>query len=338
LRGYLPYGTPLSTHGTDAWSASLNGDWHDHTIRQGKFAELSMAADAIGADHAAGNAKPAINDENGYDPNESSTEDVLEGIAGSLAGGGYGSTGHKTGSKQGGYFWGHAAVGATIDVHPSRLGLRFMRESVDEHVRFWRMMPKAPNQSIFAKFSSGFRVLEWSGEQYLLASDAAAAGEAHLPSGTWRVLQFDVVNTERDTLSESASGTFAFTTPASRAALTLFVRIGGAAERPDEGGGSGGSGSGGSDSGDGSGDGGFGGAGTAGTSGGTNGPSGGAVDGSGGMSGASASNGAEAGDGATDDAGCACRAARVSDLHAGSLGLLGLIAALRRRRNRSLRG
>ena len=119
LRSYMAYPNPVSTHGTGGWNTGLNGAWHSHSIRQGKINDLSRAADAITSDYGNNGRKPALNDENGYDPDEATELDVIEGITGSFAGGGYGTTGNKTGSKKGGYFWGHEAVGTRIVDHPS---------------------------------------------------------------------------------------------------------------------------------------------------------------------------------------------------------------------------
>ena len=89
------------------------------------------------------------------------------------------------------------------------------------------MTPKAYNQSIFSDVNSGFRILEWSNNQYVLLSDASDGSvTASLPSGTWTVKRYDVVGKSTSTLSSSATGTYAFSTPGSRACMTVFTKTG----------------------------------------------------------------------------------------------------------------
>jgi len=230
MRSYLAYPVPISTHATRGWDSALNGTWHDHTIRQGKLpshlANLGACADAILSDYNAGGGKPGINDENSYDPNESTEIDTLEGILGSFAGGGYGTTGHKTASKQGGYFWGFHTQGQIWTVHPSLDNLGWMRARIEQYLSFWNLAPKGqPSTSIFSGAPTGFRVLADNGSQFVLASNAADSGiTAALPSGSWTVRRLDVVAKSDTALSTSASGSFTFSTPSSRACLTIFVR------------------------------------------------------------------------------------------------------------------
>ena len=225
LRRYLPYPSPVSTHARSGpWDPNLNGDWADHAIRQGKLYDLSDAADAIVHDHRASGGKPVVNDENGYDPGEASTVDVVEGILGSFLGGGYGSTGEKTGEKSGGYFWGHRTQGATIASHRSPPHLGLLRAAVERLTTWWRLVPTgAPSATIFRDAPDGFRVLAEPGRQYVLGSDTAAAAiHADLPPGRWHVVQVDLVGRTETVLAERASGPFRFSTPGSRAAITIF--------------------------------------------------------------------------------------------------------------------
>jgi hypothetical protein len=222
LRSVLAYPIPMSTHSTGAWNPALNGTWNTHSIRQGRFGTIAAAADAVQADLANNQGKPAVNDEIGYDPDETPTPDVLEGIVGALAGGGYATTGHKTGFKTGGYFWGHAASGGSISEHPSADNLGFLRDKVDEHLAFWNMVPKTPAASIFPDASPLFRALEWTGNQYVLASSAAGSVTATLPPGNWQVVQLDILAKTEQLLGTSVGGSFAFSLPSSPAGLTVF--------------------------------------------------------------------------------------------------------------------
>ena len=230
MRSLLAYPVPISTHATRGWDQALNGAWHSHTIRQGKLplhlADLAACADAMLQDWNDGGRKPGINDENGYDPGESSEAEVLEGILGSFAGGGYGSTGHKTGSRQGGYFWGFRSQGWTIAQHPSADNLGWMRARIEQHLAFWRLSPRgAPAASIFANAPGGFRVLAADGAQYVLCSNSAASGiVANLPDGTWSVRRCDVAAKSDVQLAAAAKGAYVFATPASRACMTIFTR------------------------------------------------------------------------------------------------------------------
>lgn len=226
LRRYLPYPTPLSTHArSGSWDSALNGDWNTHAIRQGKFTELGESADAIVEDYRLSDGKPVINDEAGYDPGESTTPDVMESMLGTFLGGGYGTTGHKTGSKTGGYFWGHRAVGETLAEHPSIPLLGFMKRAIEANLEFGRLSPAgAAEGTIFGGAPAGSRVLADAGRQYVLGTSAAASGvEARLPPGRWKVMQFDLLDTSEEVLASDAEGSFRFSTPASRAAMTLFI-------------------------------------------------------------------------------------------------------------------
>ncbi|MCP5094640.1 MAG: DUF5060 domain-containing protein, partial [Chloroflexi bacterium] len=224
LQSYLSLPIPVSTHGlSGTWESVLNGNWHDHSIRQGRIHDMSDAANATIADYNANGNKPAVNDESGYDPSSESVADVVEGITGSFIGGGYGTTGNKTASKQGPYFWGHAAIGGNISDHQSIPSLGYLRDKVNEHIPFWEMTPVGPNDSIFTDANGGFRVLEWPGNAYVLGSDTLDSSvTAVLPTGTWTIIQLDITNPPETTLTTTASGSTNFATLNSRASLTIF--------------------------------------------------------------------------------------------------------------------
>jgi hypothetical protein len=212
LRQWLPYPTPVSTHGTGSaeWDSRLNGDWCTHSIRQGKHPEhlrnLAACSQAMIEDHNKNGGKPAVNDENAYDPNESTTLEALQAILGTFGGGGYGTVGHKLASKQGAYFWGYAAQDMIIDQHPSAGPLGFLRYNIEEHVHFWKMTPKAHNESIFENTESSYSALEWSGQEYVLLSDTPNDSLiVNLPDGEWAVLLFDIVNQEFRNIAYSGS-------------------------------------------------------------------------------------------------------------------------------------
>ncbi len=239
LRSLLPYPTPLSIHDWHGpWNrgrsgmTGINGDWCTHSIRQGKMpkhpevSDMHLCADGIMQDYANNLGKPTMNDENGYYGEEATAEDVIEGVLGTFIGGGYGTTGYRTtGIMKGPYYWGFAINAENISDHPVVHMLGYLREKVDANVRFWEMTPvgKASN-SIFAGAHDNFRAMHAEGRQYLLASDRAHEGiTANLPAGKWKIVQWDLVKRTETVLSEDAQGSFAFSTPSSRAALTFIT-------------------------------------------------------------------------------------------------------------------
>jgi hypothetical protein len=235
LRSVLPYPTPVSIHDwRGPWKAGLNGDWASHTIRQGKFgrretATMGLSADALMIDYATHPNKPIINDENGYYGEEATDEDIMAGVLGSFAGGGYGTTGYRTTAMtQGPYYWGFTIPGTDIADRVIVHRLRYFRKLIEEHIRFWEMEPAGkPENSIFRQASDRFRAIHQSGHQYVLAADEAQAGIlAELPAGTWDVIQWDLIEREQHFLGRTPGGRpFPFATPDSRASLTLFTRV-----------------------------------------------------------------------------------------------------------------
>jgi len=222
LRSFTPFPNPISTHATEsfAWNSDLWGDWNSHSIRQGKLpshlADLQSCAQAMMSDYENNQGKPTINDEIGYDPNESSEIDVLEGILGTFAGGGYGTTGHKLASKQGAYFWGYSSQGLTVDDHPSADNLGWLRDKIDANIDYWRMQPRIEGETV---------VLEWPQVQKVVFSNKELSLTENLQDGPWKVVQFNVIDKTETVLSESVQGDFAFTTPASRAVMTFFENL-----------------------------------------------------------------------------------------------------------------
>lgn len=228
LRSYLPYPTPLSVHAAPSdWDSGLNTSplWNRHYILQDKLKDLSDASDNMSINHArAGGNVPGINDEIAYQgAGDGWTElDTIESFLGAFLGGGYASSGEKYGDKLGQYFWGAFDAGA----HSAADNLLWLRQRIDQNVAFWTMAPAG--SSIFGNLDGGFRVLEAPGAEYCLGTDAARSNiVAHLPAGTWQVKRFDVVSRQETLLSASASGTYAFDAPASRAVLHHFKKTGG---------------------------------------------------------------------------------------------------------------
>jgi hypothetical protein len=211
----------------------LNGDWASHTIRQGKIgrrdtANMALCADALMLDFSTHPGKPVINDENGFYGEEATDDDVMTGVLGSFAGGGYATTGYRTTAMtQGPYYWGFTISGMDIAGREIVHRLKFFREEIEREIRFWEMRPLgSPRNSIFPSAPEEFRALASPGSQYLLASDRAhEAVEAELPAGrTWRVVQWDLIRRTKHELAPRASGRYVFATPDSRAAMTLFTR------------------------------------------------------------------------------------------------------------------
>jgi hypothetical protein len=84
----------------------------------------------------------------------------------------------------------------------------------------------APDATIFPGLDAQFRAMSWPGREYVLGTSKAASGiVAHLPAGTWKVTQFDIMAMKAATVSSAARGTFPFDSPASRAVLFHFRQI-----------------------------------------------------------------------------------------------------------------
>lgn len=229
IRRFLPYPTPLSVHATPRklWSQKFDPlpPWNDHQIIQKKLRHLSPAADAIqqvsndpGGKGSRG--KPTINDELSYEGkgDRHIEGDTIEAHLGAFLGGGYGTTGEKPASKEGQYFRGRF----NPSEHTAADNLKWLRETIDANVTFWKM---APDLSMFSNLDGDFRALAWPGREYVLGTDKARNGIlAALPEGTWTVRRYDVMAKEAAVLSKNASGRFSFNAPESRAVLFHFKK------------------------------------------------------------------------------------------------------------------
>jgi len=233
MRQFLPYPTPLSVHpsGQPLWKADFDElpEWADHHIIQRKIREVPVAADVMAsvwrnAEGKGPRLKPTLNDELSYqgEGDRHNEGDTIEAHTGAFLGGGYGTTGWKTGNKLGHYFWGKFDPAE----HTAADNLKFLRETIDRHISFWKM---APDLSIFSSLDAGSRGLAWSGEEYVLGANRARQGVvAQLPPGQWIVQRHDIVAMQSVTLGEAASGRFVFDVPASRAVLFHFRKPAGA--------------------------------------------------------------------------------------------------------------
>ncbi|MBN2316046.1 MAG: DUF5060 domain-containing protein [Sedimentisphaerales bacterium] len=229
IKKHLPYPTPLSVHSTPRtlWSANFDdiASWNDHMIIQKKIRNLYDAADVIQTTRlkSGGGTRnmPTVNDELSYEGkgDKHSEKDTIESHFGIFLGGAYGTTGEKPGNKLGQYFRGCFDPAE----HTAADNLRYLREIIDEHITFWKM---SPDVSIFSNLHKHFRGLAWPGREYVLGTDKAYKGLiANLPDGTWTVYRYDIIKKQAKTLSENASGLFAFDATNSRAVMFHFKRI-----------------------------------------------------------------------------------------------------------------
>ncbi len=227
IRQFLPYPTPLSVHpaGKILWNPAFDElpEWADHHIIQRKIREVPVAADVMAsvwrnAEGKGPRLRPTINDELSYqgEGDRHNEGDTIEAHTGAFLGGGYGTTGWKTGNKLGHYFWGKFSA----DEHTAADNLKFLREIIDREITFWKM---APDVSIFSNLDASFRGLAWPDQEYVLGTNRARQGiVAQLPAGEWTVRRHDIVAMESVTLSAAALGRYVFDAPASRAVLFHF--------------------------------------------------------------------------------------------------------------------
>lgn len=230
IRSFMAYPNPLSVHSSSnkvngVWPVSLNTNpaWNSHVINQKKIRNISSAADYIKASYINGGAdKPGIDDELGYEGagDKFSEADVIEGHLGAFIGGGYGSTSHKSGNKLGQYFGGNF----NAEIHSASDNLLWLRENIDQNIHYWKMAPVAIDSSIFTVANKNFRAMVWQGNEYLLATNDSVDITAKLPSGKWEVTRFDAISKIKTKLSGTASGTYKFSAPDSRAVLFLFKK------------------------------------------------------------------------------------------------------------------
>jgi hypothetical protein len=230
LRETLPYATtPVSVHSTPRtlWSRTFDRlpEWHDHHIIQKKLRHMAPAADVMHKVWAngAGDAprrKPTVNDELSYQGagDQHSEGDTIESHLGAFLGGGYATTGYKSGNKEGQYFKGSFDA----DEHSAADNLKWLRETIDNEISFWEM---EPDTRIFDNLEDSFRGLAWDGHEYVLGTNKPKDRMiANLPPGKWAITQHDVILKASRTLSQSASGQFNFQSPDSRAVLFHFKK------------------------------------------------------------------------------------------------------------------
>lgn len=229
LRSFLAYPNPVSVHRlTGRWPTALNTapTWNDHVIIQQKLRTIAASADTVGASYRAGGAdRPVVNDELSYEGagDKHGEDDTIESHLGAFLGGGYGSTGHKSGNKLGQYFAGNFDPAG----HTSADNLRWLRETIDRSVSFWRLAPVPLDSSVFRNAAPGSRAMQWPGREYVLGTDSARAGiTAALPPGRWAVTRHDAVAMRTAVVNADARGTVTFDAPASRAVLFHFRRVG----------------------------------------------------------------------------------------------------------------
>jgi hypothetical protein len=164
--------------------------------------------------------KPTINDELSYqgEGDDHSEDDTIESHLGAFLGGGYATTGEKSGEKVGQYFTGDFDPA----VHSAADNLKWLREIINANIAFWNM---APDTSAFDNLDHGFRGLAWEGREYALGTNKQRDDiVAKLPAGEWTVVRHDVMHKTSQSLSDRAQGTFTFDAPASRAVLVHFKK------------------------------------------------------------------------------------------------------------------
>jgi hypothetical protein len=229
IRQYLPYPTPLSVHTVPRtlWPAKFDelGPWNDHQTIQKKIRNLPDAADAIeytwrNPDGKGPRNKPTINDELSYEGmgDKHTEQDTIEAHLGAFLGGGYGTTGEKPANKLGQYFWGCFNPAE----HKAADNLKYLRQIIDSNITFWKM---APGTGIFSNLHPDFRGLAWPGHEYVLGTNKSHRDiVANLSDGTWTIKRYVIISKKEKTLSKSASRSFTFDAPDSRAVMFHFKR------------------------------------------------------------------------------------------------------------------
>ena len=234
LRGMLAYPTPLSVHpNQQEWATGLNTDpsWNDHVIIQNKVKQLGLAADKIYLNYYRGKCIPVINDELAYQGKGDgwSEEDVLEAFLGAFLGGGYGSTGYKSGRKLGQYFAGNF----NPDEHSVSDNLLWFRKQIENQLEFWHMEPSTIfytqkdgiTLDIFRNVQYTYRLISQQGKAYVLGASGPAEGiTADLPAGEWEAVLYDLVAMSIRDLGSDLTGTFRFDFPDSRALFLVLKK------------------------------------------------------------------------------------------------------------------
>ena len=200
-KALLVYPNPLSIHRNSGhWPTELNSTppWNDHVIIQKKMKTIPATVDFMLEDHANGGGdKPVINDELAYEGagDRFTEEDVVESHLGAFLAGGYASTGYKSstgragapipasvqvslgadglkpGEKLGQYFAGNFDAAE----HTAADNLKFLRETIDATVTFWKMAP-LPVAPLFANAHPEFRLLGAEDSEYVLGTNRAHDG------------------------------------------------------------------------------------------------------------------------------------------------------------------
>ena len=234
MQKFLPYDNPLSVHANQGnWSENLNSTiaWNDHIIIQNKIKKLPSAADYMLLNYwIGGGNKPIVNDELAYQGEGDgwSEADVIEAHLGAFLGGGYGSSGHKSGYKLGHYFAGNFSA----KEHTAADNLQWLCQKIDEHISFWKMQPeyytytRDGSSSIFRNIRPEFRAMAWEKQECVLGTNQAQqAIRAELPEGKWQVKMFDVMAKQEKELAKEANGEFTFDAPDSRAVMFYFKKV-----------------------------------------------------------------------------------------------------------------
>jgi hypothetical protein len=149
---------------------------------------------------------------------------------GAFLGGGYGTTGHKTGSKLGGYF----AGGFDPVGHSASDNLLWFRKQINQEIRFWKMepyqivytTPSGIRLDIFSNVTMDTRLMRWPGNEYVIGG--AGSGNkmvARLPEGRWEVVLYDILLKERIVVGKDISGSFSFDFGKSPAVMVHFKRF-----------------------------------------------------------------------------------------------------------------
>jgi hypothetical protein len=198
---------------------------------QNKLKTLYAAADfAVKNYWIGGGSMPLINDELAYEGEGDgwSEADVIESHLGAFLGASYGSTGYKSGNKEGHYFAGNFKASE----HTAADNLAYLRKVIDENITFWYMEPVhysytgGNSTSIFRNIKDTFRALQWKDNEYVLGTNQAHQDiEARLPAGKWQVKMFDIVAKKEEVMATETEGKFTFDVPNSRAMLVHFKKL-----------------------------------------------------------------------------------------------------------------
>jgi hypothetical protein len=222
-KSFMAYPSPLSVHLRSHWRTDLNVEpaWNTHVIFQDKIKKMPETVDIFKKQYKDGGSKmPVIDDELSYEGagDRHLEQDTIESHLGAFLGGGYGSTGHKSGNKLGQYFAGNF----NASTHTSADNLLWLRQKIDS-MTFWKMAPA--ETSIFSG-AAEHRIMEWPGNEYVLASNSPGTISVNLPKGLWTIKVLDAVAKTETTVSQRATGKIEVTIPSSRASLLHIKRTG----------------------------------------------------------------------------------------------------------------